>query len=290
MKMAKKRTATSSFGVSKRESHDSTTFYKSNLYNEISLREAVDKTENIVPDGVINSIIAHSSEKMDELPDNSVHLMITSPPYNVTKDYDVNLTLRNYLLLIETVMRETFRVLVDGGRACINIANVGRKPYIPLTTYITEIMTGIGYNNRGQIIWNKSASAGGSCAWGSWQSAANPTLRDIHEYILIFSKGALSRKKGIDTISRDDFLEWTKSVWSMSAERASRVKHPAPFPVELPHRLINLYSFSGDVVLDPFIGSGTTAVAAIKNHRHFIGYEISEEYKMIAEERIAECR
>ena len=149
-------------------------------------------------------------------------------------------------------------------------------------------MIDIGYNYRGEIIWNKAASAGGSCAWGSWLSAANPTLRDVHEYILVFSKGDLKRKKGEDTIKRDDFLEWTKSIWTMQTESAKRVHHPAPFPVELPHRLINLVSFKGDIVLDPFMGSGTTAIAAIMNHRKFIGYEIDAAYKKIAEQRISE--
>lgn len=282
----KKETTTSSFGVSKRENHNAQKFYQSNLYDGITIREVSDKSINIVPDDIVDKIHQHSSEHMTELPDNSVHLMITSPPYNVTKEYDQNLTLKEYLLLIENVMKETYRVLVDGGRACINIANVGRKPYIPMTTYITEIMTSIGYNNRGQIIWNKAASAGGSCAWGSWQSARNPILRDIHEYILVFSKGSMSRKKGVDTICRNDFMEWTKSIWTMNTESAKRVKHPAPFPEELPHRLINLYSFKDDIVLDPFIGSGTTAVSALKNNRHFVGYEISEEYKLTAEQRI----
>ena len=183
-------------------------------------------------------------------------------------------------------MRETYRVLVNGGRACVNVANLGRKTYIPLSDYIGRIMTDIGFNKRGQIIWDKAASSGGSCAWGSWQSAANPSLRDVHEYILVYSKGSLSRKKGKDTISKEDFLEWTKSIWKMKTESAKRVKHPAPFPEELPHRLINLYSFENDIVLDPFMGSGTTAVAALKNNRRYIGYDISEEYVRIANERL----
>lgn len=286
----KKETTTSSFGVSKRENHNAEKFYQSNLYEGITIREVENKTMNLLPDNIIDKIYLHSSEQMTELLDNSVHLMITSPPYNVTKEYDQNLTLKDYLTLIENVMKETYRVLVDGGRACVNIANVGRKPYIPMTTYITEIMTSIGFNNRGQIIWNKAASAGGSCAWGSWQSAGNPILRDIHEYILVFSKGSMSRKKGIDTIGREDFLEWTKSIWTMNTESAKRVKHPAPFPEELPHRLINLYSFQGDIILDSFMGSGTTAVAALKNNRRFVGYEISQEYESVAEQRVANAK
>ena len=283
----KKGTETSSFGVSARIGHNAEKFYQSNLYKGIVLNEESDNTENELSIDVANKIFVHASEKMTELPDNSVHLMVTSPPYNVTKEYDQNLTLQQYLKLIENVMRETYRVLVNGGRACINIANVGRKPYIPLADYIGRIMTDIGFNNRGQIIWDKAASSGGSCAWGSWQSASNPSLRDVHEYILVYSKGSLCRKKGVDTIRKDDFLEWTKSIWKMNTESAKKVGHPAPFPEELPHRLINLYCFENDVVLDPFMGSGTTAVAAIKNKRRYVGYDVSEEYVKIANDRIS---
>lgn len=280
--------STSSFGVSKREGHDSSAFYGSNLYSGITLTEIQEHNVNPVPDENIDRIFTHTSEKMEELPDNSVHLMITSPPYNVTKEYDQDLTLRDYLDLLKNVMTETYRVLINGGRACINIANVGRKPYIPLADHVSRLMADIGYNNRGEIIWDKAASAGGSCAWGSWMSASNPSLRDVHEYILIFSKGDLNRPKGENTISRDDFLEWTKSIWRMNTESAKKVKHPAPFPVELPHRLINLYSFKGDIIIDPFMGSGTTAVAALMSGRHFVGYDTDSNYVAVAEKRIAD--
>lgn len=286
LKNKRHESETSSFGVSFREGHNSEQFYSSNLYSGISIKVSDAIGDNIIPEIHVDKIFSHSSEHMSELPDNSVHLMITSPPYNVTKEYDQNLTLEQYLMLISNVMKETYRVLINGGRACINIANVGRKPYIPLSDYIASIMNKIGFNYRGEIIWDKAASAGGSCAWGSWMSASNPILRDVHEYILIFSKGDLKRKKGTDTIKRDEFLEFTKSIWKMNTESAKRVKHPAPFPEELPHRLINLYSFKDDIVLDPFMGSGTTAVAALKNNRHFIGYEINEEYNQIALKRI----
>jgi site-specific DNA-methyltransferase (adenine-specific) len=225
---------------------------------------------------------------MKELPDNSVHLMITSPPYNVSKEYDEDLSLKEYLQLLENSFKETYRVLVNGGRACINVANLGRKPYIPLSDYISKMMIEIGFNMRGEIIWNKAASASPSTAWGSWQSAANPILRDIHEYILIFSKGDYKREKGKkeNTISKEQFMEWTKSIWTMNAESARRIGHPAPFPEELPYRLIQLYSFKGDIVLDPFMGSGTTAVSALKTDRKFVGYDISREYIDLAEKRI----
>jgi site-specific DNA-methyltransferase (adenine-specific) len=214
--------------------------------------------------------------------------MITSPPYNVTKDYDNDLTLSEYLNLLFNVFSETYRTLVNGGRACINVANIGRKPYIPLSTYITQMMQQIGFLMRGEIIWNKGAGAGTSMAWGSWQSASNPVLRDVHEYVLIFSKGEFKRtvKDKENTITKEQFMEYTKSVWNMKTESAKRIGHPAPFPVELPYRLIQLYSFKNDIILDPFMGSGSTAIAAINANRNYIGYEINKEYIDLANNRI----
>lgn len=227
---------------------------------------------------------------MDEIPDDSIHLMITSPPYNVGKEYDDDLTLDEYLALLTKVFSEVQKKLVTGGRACINIANIGRKPYIPLHAMIIEIMLDLGFLMRGEIIWDKSASGGGSCAWGSWMSASNPVLRDYHEYILVFSKDSYAKSKAQDkrdTIERDDFIEWTRSVWTFPAVNAKKIGHPAPFPVELPHRLINLYSYEGDVVLDPFCGSGTTAIAAVRNNRNYICYDINQDYIDLSKNRIS---
>ncbi len=283
-----KGTETSAFGTNGRINHDSSKFYNSKLYKELETNKIIDKTENEFPKELENKFILGSAENMKELPDNSIHLMITSPPYNVSKEYDQDLSLKEYLNLLENAFKETFRVLVNGGRACINVANLGRKPYIPLSDYISKMMIDIGFNMRGEIIWNKASSASPSTAWGSWQSAANPILRDIHEYILVFSKGDYKREKGEkeNTISKEQFMEWTKSIWTMNAESAKRIGHPAPFPEELPYRLIQLYSFRGDIVLDPFMGSGTTAVAAIKSDRKFVGYDISQEYIDLAEKRL----
>jgi site-specific DNA-methyltransferase (adenine-specific) len=243
---------------------------------------------NINPD-TLDTIICKSSERMEELPDNSVHLMVTSPPYNVGKEYDEDFTLREYLDFLKRVWKEVYRVMVPGGRVCINIANLGRKPYIPLHAFIVEDMLELNFLMRGEIIWNKASSASPSTAWGSWLSAANPTLRDIHEYILVFSKDTFSRKKvpnRKNTIMKDEFLEYTKSIWTFPAEPAQKIGHPAPFPVELPFRLIQLYTYDGEVILDPFMGSGQSAIAAIKSNRHYVGYDIEEEYVKLAEKRI----
>jgi len=282
-----KGTETSSFGTNGRINHDSSKFYNSRLYKDKKEDIIVIQPENEIPKELENKFILGSAENMKELPDNSVHLMITSPPYNVSKEYDEDLSLEEYLTLLKNSFKETFRVLVNGGRACINVANLGRKPYIPLSDYISKIMYETGFNMRGEIIWNKAASASPSTAWGSWLSAANPILRDIHEYILIFSKGDYKREKGEkdNSITKEQFMEWTKSIWTINAESARRIGHPAPFPEELPFRLIQLYSFVGDEILDPFMGSGTTAIAAIRSDRKFIGYDISKEYIKLAEKR-----
>ncbi len=281
-------TETSSFGTHGRFNHDSTKFYKSRLYEGLKSRKEIKYVENDIPEKNLNKIFCKSSEKMDELPDNCVHLMITSPPYNVSKEYDKDLSLTEYLELLNTVWQETYRVLVPGGRACINIANLGRKPYIPLHSYIIEGMQSIGYLMRGEVIWDKASSASPSTAWGSWLSAANPVLRDVHEYILVFSKDTFSRiRKGKkNTVKKEEFLEWTKSVWTFPAVSARQIGHPAPFPEELPHRLIQLYTFKGDVVLDPFVGSGSTCLSAIKDERNYIGYDINPDYVKLAEKRI----
>jgi len=227
---------------------------------------------------------------MDELPDCCVHLVVTSPPYNVGKEYDEDLTLDEYRAFIRRVMAEVYRVLVPGGRLCLNLANLGRRPYLPLHAFIIQDLLSLGFLMRGEVIWDKGASASPSTAWGSWVSPANPTLRDTHEYILVFCKETFARPPvpgRRPTITAEEFLEFTKSVWRFAAERADSVGHPAPFPVELPYRCIQLYTYSDEVVLDPFTGSGTTAVAAIRAGRRFVGYEIEPAYCRLAQQRIA---
>ena len=286
-------TKTSSFGAPGHIGHDSTRFYRSRLYDGQKIIKPAHYLENAVPPSLLDRVFCKSSENMAEIPDYSIHLMVTSPPYNVTKEYDDNLTMDEYRELLKKVFTEVYNKLVTGGRACVNLANLGRKPYIALHSYIIQDMLEIGYLMRGEIIWNKASSASPSTAWGSWLSAANPILRDVHEYILVFSKEAFDRQnlaEKTSTITRDEFLEFTKSVWTFPAESARRVGHPAPFPVELPYRLIQLYTFRDEVVLDPFCGSGSACIAAIKAGRHYIGYDTEEEYIRLAERRIGEYK
>ena len=291
MPSKQKSTKTSAFGSPGRAGHDSSAFYAGKLYDDQQQGQDVAYVENPLPADTQDRIFGHSAESMRELPDCSMHLMVTSPPYNVGKEYDEDLPLEDYLALLGRVWKETWRVLVPGGRMCINVANLGRKPYIPLHAFISEQAIQLGFLMRGEVIWNKAASASPSTAWGSWKSASNPILRDVHEYILVFCKQTFKRQnpsKRLSTITRDEFLEYNKSVWAMPAESARKVGHPAPFPVELPRRLIQLYTFENEIVLDPFMGSGQTAIAALKSGRHYIGYEVDEKYVALAGRRIQE--
>lgn len=268
------RTYTRRFGAGKRESHDSTPFYDRQL---VEVAETYD--DDIQDLELSLSIFQHSSEDMHELPDNSVALMVTSPPYHVGKDYDSDAPFSEYLEMLRRVFQEVFRVLQPGGRAVVNVANLGRRPYLPLAHIVTNIILEIGFLMRGEIIWVKSRGSSGNCAWGSWCSPANPVIRDVHEYCLCFSKKRFDRAvKGKGDITPEEFLTSTLSVWEIPPESARKVNHPAPFPVELVKRFIKLYTFPGELVLDPFLGSGSTAVAAVLTGRRAVGYETSAEY------------
>lgn len=226
---------------------------------------------------------------MERMPDNFVDIVVTSPPYNVGKEYEEQVSLEEWKTQMRATFSQTMRVLVHGGRICINVANTGRNPYNPLHSFLISIMLDLGFFMRGEIVWDKGPSVGPSTAWGSWLSAANPVIRDTHEYILVFHKGQPKKpKSGTDTISRSEFLASTKSIWSIETESAKRIGHPCPFPVKLPERLIDTFSFEGNLVYDPFMGSGTTAIAAIKLKRNWIGSEINARYCDLADQRIAE--
>lgn len=290
----KTKTKTSSFGTGKRESHDASQFYHRRIYEDID--DTDDAPVGVIPAITVpmsprerwaDQIYCASSECMDDIPDSSVGLAFTSPPYVVGKDYDVDMSMQEYLSLIENVAREVFRTLVPGGRYVVNIANLGRKPYIPLHALFYEVHQRIGFLPMGEIIWQKGKGASGSCAWGSWKSAKTPRLRDLHEYLLVFTKEQFGRPdKGTSDVTGDEFMASTLSVWDIPAASAKRIGHPAPFPIALAERVIKLYSYVDDVVIDPFMGSGTTCVAAKKLGRQFVGYDISAEYCDLAKERI----
>lgn len=243
-------------------------------------------------DLAVDRIYHGDSRDMREVPNDVISLIVCSPPYNVRKPYsnhDDDMPLAEYKRMLLDVWRECERVLRPGGRLCVNVAGVWRQPYLPLHAIIWRQLHGLRFKMRGEIIWDKGASVGVSTAWGSFASPSNPTLRDVHEYVLVFSKGnfRLDNVSGeAADITNEQFVEWTRSVWQIPTESSTRVGHPAPFPVELPMRLALLYSYPGDIVLDPFAGSGSTCVAARLTNRRYIGYDIDAEYVRIAKERV----
>jgi modification methylase len=296
----RKSTTTSSFGVSGRESHDASGFYSR------FEAPAVLTDETINTCAVADRILVGDSRKMTEVADNSVALVVTSPPYFAGKAYEEELgtgaipaSYVEFLTMLRDVFRECWRVLEPGGRIAVNVANLGRKPYRSLSADVIDILQNdLGFLLRGEVVWVKGEGASGSCAWGSYGSAANPVLRDLSERIIVASKGRFDRalkkpKRKVmglpweDTIDPEDFRTWTLDVWKMPAESAKRVGHPAPFPIELPRRMIELLTYKDDVVLDPFMGAGSTAVAAVRTGRHYVGYDLDAAYAKLAEDRIA---
>ena len=291
--------ATSNFGVSGREGHDSTAFYARFETPEFSEDTAINAPNHL------NEILVGDSRSMTDIPDASVALVVTSPPYFAGKAYEEDMTrgevpssYLEYLGMLKATFAECVRVLEPGGRIAVNVANLGRKPYRSLSADVISILQDdLRLLLRGEIIWIKARAAGGNCAWGSFQRPSNPVLRDLSERVIIASKGRLDRalnpsaraKAGLpdtSTLSRDEFLDFTTDLWEFPPESATRVGHPAPFPVELPERLIQLYTYRGDVVLDPFMGSGSTAIAAQRLGRSYLGYELDERYAQAARERI----
>ena len=298
-------TATSNFGVGKRESHDASSFY------ERFVPPVLSTDDEVTPPKSLDAIWLGDARQMDvhgDIADGSVALVVTSPPYFAGKAYEEELgrngipaSYLEYLEMLRDVFAECARKLEPGGRIAVNVANLGRKPYRSLSSDVITILEDLGLLLRGEIIWQKGKGAGGSCAWGSFQRPGNPVLRDVTERVIVASKGRFDRavdakaraKAGLPSdgsMTVDDFLDATLDVWELAPESARRVNHPAPFPVELPARLIDLYTYVGDLVLDPFMGAGTTAVAAVRSGRHFVGFDTDPDYIAGAEDRIAAAR
>lgn len=279
-------TKTSSFGVGKRESHKAHTFYERRLYDGYSSYEPR-MPEVPDPEDWADVLLCSDADNID-IPSESIALTFTSPPYNVGKEYEEDMSRDEYADFLYRVGREIYNVTIPGGRFVFNVANLGRKPYIPLTKLSYDIFADeLGFLPAGEIIWVKGKGASGNCAWGSWMSAKSPRLRDLHEYLLVFCKESFSRyDKGNSTMDKEEFMEGTLSTWYIAPESAKKVGHPAPFPLPLAKRVVNLFSYEGDVVLDPFVGSGTTCVAAKQLGRHYVGVDYTQEYIDLAQKRI----
>lgn len=301
-KSARRRggTRTSAFGVGKREGHDSTPFYERFHAPDVTDDETVN------PPAFVDDIVVGDARNMSAVADSSVALVVTSPPYFAGKAYEeamgqghIPANYVEYLQMLRDVFAECVRVLQPGGRIAVNVANLGRRPYRSLAADVTTILQDdLRLLLRGEVVWVKQRGAAGNCAWGSFQRPANPVLRDLSERVVIASKGRFDRAvdvkhraarglPSVSTMSRDEFMEATVDVWEIPPESAARVGHPAPFPVALPERLIHMNTYEGELVLDPFMGSGTTAVAAVRTGRHFVGYDTDPAYASAAMARVA---
>ncbi len=293
-------TATSSFGVGKRESHDATAFYERFAAPDVSNNDVVAE-----PYEIADPFQLGDARDMKAIKDDSVALVVTSPPYFAGKQYEEELeregipaSYAEYLQLLTEVFAECKRTLEPGGRIAVNVANLGRKPYRSLSADVIRILQDdLGLLLRGEVVWRKGEGAAGNCAWGSFRSPANPVLRDTTERIVIASKGRFDRAKSradrerqslphANDIEADEFMAATLDVWDIPPESARRVSHPAPFPVELPARLIELYTYENDLVIDPFMGSGSTLVAAARHGRRYAGYDLDPSYVDIARLRV----
>ena len=302
----RRSTSTSAFGVGRREGHDSSAFYDRFPAPEIS------RDDGVEPPAAVDLLWPGDARDMDgcgEVKDNSVALVVTSPPYFAGKEYEqavghghVPGSYIDYLKMLEDVFEQCARKLEPGGRIAVNVANLGRRPYRSLSADVIDILQNrLRLLLRGEVIWRKGRGAAGSFAWGSFQRPGNPVLRDVTERVVIASKGRFDRAltaaerhqerlPSEGTAHVDEFMEATTDVWEIPPASANRVGHPAPFPVELPKRLIELYTYRGDLILDPFMGAGTTAVAAVRTGRHYVGFDTDSSYLALAEQRIAEER
>jgi DNA modification methylase len=248
-----------------------------------------------------------------EMPDRCVHLAITSPPYNVGLEYDGHndrMSYDEYLAWLLPVWRELYRVLVDGGRFALNIAPTSIKDFKPIHYDMAAQLRALGFIMRTEILWYKQTMRRRT-AWGSWKSPRNPHIVPSWEYVLVFSKGSwtLDGDKQDADIAGEEFIRYSDGFWQIHPERRGRQPflkslykpgrgrkvpqsnqdgHPAPFPEELIYRLIKSYSYRGNVVLDPFGGTGTVAVVAKKTGRHFIHVDVSKKYCRIAAERLVQ--
>lgn len=225
------------------------------------------------------------------IPDKSVDLVVTSPPYNVNIQYnshDDHVSYEEYLDFSRRWMTRCCSWLKDDGRFCLNIPldkNKGGQQSVGAD--LTTIAKQIGFSYHSTVIWNEG-NISRRTAWGSWLSASAPYVIAPVELIVVLYKTSWKKTSGSreSDITREEFMAWTNGLWTFNGEKKKKIGHPAPFPVELPRRCIKLFSFVGDSVLDPFMGSGTTLVAASRCNRHGIGVEVDPHYCELAVRRI----
>ena len=236
----------------------------------------------------VNKIIQGDClDVMKDIPDESCGAIITSPPYNVGVEYENHndsMDRKEYENYLISRFSLGINKINNGGHLIIQVANTGRNPYIHLSGMISYLLKD-KIRQVGEIIWNKQNTTNNT-AWGSWLSANRPSLRDSHEYILVFRKEG--DRTGISDITKEEFIESTMGIWKVTPETKSIGNHPAAYPENLINKIIKLFTFKDEIILDPFIGSGTTAICAKKLGRRFIGIDKSQKYCEIAERRLAQ--
>jgi DNA modification methylase len=256
------------------------------------LKKDFPEATNTLDEHLINKIhCANSLEFLKQLPDNCIDIVVTSPPYNFGISYnstgDAN-PWSDYFNFIYEIFRECIRVLKSGGRFVLNIQPL-YSDYIPSHHIISNFFINEGMVWKGEIIWEKNNYNCKYCTWGSWQSPSSPYLKYSWEFIEIFCKNTLKKdgsKENID-IDGEEFKKWVYGKWSIAPERnMKKYKHDAMFPEELIKRILKLFSFKNDIVLDPFNGAGTTTKVALENGRRFIGIDIDEKYCETARNRL----
>ena len=224
---------------------------------------------------------------------NKVGLIVTSPPYNLDIEYNSHNDAMNYEKYINRFtklwLKKAYKLLENGGRLCLNIPLDKNKGGLrSVYADITEIAQEVGFGYQSTIVWNEQ-NISRRVAWGSWLSASAPYVIAPVEMIVLLYKGQWKKnRKGKTDIIKKEFMDWTNGVWTFPGEKKTRVGHPAPFPEELPRRCIKLFSYKDDLILDPFLGSGTTLVAANKLNRKAIGVELDQEYVDLSQQRVEE--
>jgi site-specific DNA-methyltransferase (adenine-specific) len=243
-----------------------------------------------------NSLLIYNTDflEIEAIRDESVDLIVTSPPYDIDikyQNYDDNLPYDQYLDFTKKWLSKIRGLARPDGRLCLNIPldkNKGGQQSV--CADITTIAKEVGWKYHSTIVWNEQ-NISRRTAWGSWMSASAPYVIAPVETILVMYKTRWEKmRKGESDVTRDEFIQWTNGVWNFSGESKTKIGHPAPFPTELPKRCIKLFSFKGEVVLDPFLGSGTTLIACLQTNRIGIGVEMNEDYCRLAAKRLRQLR
>lgn len=262
----------------------------------------VSSTKNLLPEEpriffqIEDSIKIYNADILEfgDIDYRSIDLIVTSPPYNVNvqyKNFDDGIPYKEYLNFTREWLARTRKFAKRDGRLCLNIPldkNKGGQQSVYAD--IVKIAKKVGWKYHSTIIWNEQ-NISRRTAWGSWLSASAPyVIAPVEAIVIMYKSQWKKERKGVSDITRDEFLLWTNGMWDFNGESGKRVGHPSPFPIELPRRCIRLFSYVGDTILDPFMGSGSTLISCLENNRLGIGVEINKDYCRIASKRLSKLQ